>query len=75
MLNIVVKMDEPIKEEQRIRNIKEFFENKNKQKKTEDQILKLLYEAKGDLLNDEVLINTLQKSKLESQEIDERLKK
>ncbi len=59
MLNIVVKMDEPIKEEQRIRNIKEFFENKNKQKKTEDQILKLLYEAKGDLLNDEVLINTL----------------
>jgi dynein heavy chain len=30
MLNIVVKMDEPVKEELRIKNIKEFFENKNK---------------------------------------------
>ena len=36
MLNIVVKMEEPIKEEQRQRNIKEFFEYKNKQKATED---------------------------------------
>ena len=63
MLNIVVKIDEPIKEEHRIRNIKEFFDNKNKQKATEDQILKLLYEAKGNLLDDEVLIDTLQKSK------------
>lgn len=59
MLNIVVKMDEPVKEELRVKNIKEFFENKNKQKATEDQILKLLYEAKGDLLQDEVLINAL----------------
>lgn len=56
MLNIVVKMDEPVKEELRVKNIKEFFENKNKQKATEDLILKLLYEAKGDLLNDETLI-------------------
>lgn len=37
--------------------------------------MKLLYEAKGNLLNDEVLIDTLQKSKIESMEIEERLKK
>lgn len=36
MLNIVVKIEEPIKEEQRQKNIKEFFENKNRQKNTED---------------------------------------
>ena len=42
MLNIVVKIEEPAKEEQRQKNIKEFFENKNKQKNTEDLILKLL---------------------------------
>jgi dynein heavy chain len=59
MLNIVVKIEEPQKEEQRQKNIKEFFENKNKQKNTEDLILKLLQESKGDLLDDEVLIETL----------------
>lgn len=34
MLNIIVKKEEPVKEEQKQRNIKEFFENKNKQKAT-----------------------------------------
>lgn len=63
MLNIVVKMEEPIKEEQKQRNIKEFFENKNKQKATEDLILKLLGSAEGNLLDDEHLINTLENSK------------
>ena len=75
MLNIVVKLEQPIKEEQRQRNIKEFFENKNKQKNTEDLILRLLYEAKGNLLDDEFLIQTLQQSKIESNEIEEKLKK
>lgn len=63
MLNIVVKMEEPIKEEQRQRNIKEFFEYKNKQKATEDLILKLLGSAGENLLDDEELINTLENSK------------
>jgi len=31
MLNIVIKLEEPNKDEQRQRNIKEFFENKAKQ--------------------------------------------
>ena len=30
MLNIVIKIEEPNKDELRQRNIKEFFENKNK---------------------------------------------
>jgi dynein heavy chain len=32
MINIVVKIDEPSRVEQRMRNIEEFFNNKNKQK-------------------------------------------
>lgn len=52
MLNIIVKMEEPIKEEQKQRNIKEFFDNKNRQKATEDLILSLLGDAKGNLLDD-----------------------
>ena len=39
MLNIVIKIEEPNKDELRQRNIKEFFENKNKLKQTEDKIL------------------------------------
>lgn len=66
MLNIVVKQEEPSREQQRQKNIIEFFDNKEKQRKTEDMILRLLNEAKGDLLDDEVLIETLQKSKIES---------
>ena len=75
MLNIIVKMEEPIKEEQKQRNIKEFFDNKNKQKATEDMILKLLGSAEGNLLDDEELINTLENSKKESEEISEKMEK
>jgi dynein heavy chain, axonemal len=73
MLNIVVKIEEPNKEEQRQKNIKEYFENKNKQKQTEDKILKMLSEASGNILDDQELINTLQMSKVESNEIQEKL--
>lgn len=75
MLNIIVKKEEPIKEEQKQRNIKEFFENKNKQKATEDLILKLLGSAEGNLLDDEELINTLENSKKEAEEISEKMEK
>ena len=74
MLNTVVRIEEPNKEEQRQRNIKEFFENKNKQQATENRILKMLSEATGNILDDEELINTLQVSKIESIEIEEKLK-
>lgn len=75
MLNIVVKIDEPLKEEQRIKNIQLYFVNKNRQLETENLILKLLSESVGDLLEDEILIDTLSKSKEEGQEIEETLKK
>lgn len=52
MLNIVVKMEEPVKEEQKQKNIKEFFSNKKKQTDTENLILKLLGSAEGNLLDD-----------------------
>jgi dynein heavy chain len=38
-------------------------------------ILKLLYEAKGDLLNDEVLIDALKISKEESSKVEEKISK
>ena len=75
MLNIVVKIEEPAKEESKQRNVKEFFDNKNRMKATEDLILQLLNDAKGNLLDDEFLIETLQKSKVETAEIIEKLKK
>ena len=59
MLNIVIKIEEPNKDELRQKNIKEFFENKNKLQQTEDQILIMLSEASGNILEDEELINTL----------------
>lgn len=62
MLNIVVKKEEPIKEEQKQRNIREFSENKRKQKETEDLILRLLGSAGSNLLDDEELIDTLKNS-------------
>ena len=75
MLNIVVKIEEPAKEESKQRNVKEFYENKNRMKATEDLILQLLNESKGNMLEDEFLIETLNKSKIESTEITEKLKK
>jgi dynein heavy chain len=56
-----------------MKNIEEYFDNKKKQKACEDMILKLLYEAKGDLLNDEALIDALNTSKQEGQKVEEKL--
>ncbi|CAD8132456.1 unnamed protein product [Paramecium pentaurelia] len=75
MLNIVVKIDEPLKDEQRNKNISQYVINKNKQIQTENLILKLLSEASGDLLENEVLIKTLQQSKDDASEIELRLQK
>ena len=36
-------------------------------------ILKMLSEASGDILDDEELINTLENSKIESAEIEEKM--
>ena len=58
-----------------MKNIEEYFENKRIQKQTEDMILKLLYESKGDLLDDEALIDALKISKFESSKAEEKLGK
>jgi len=73
MLNIVVKAEEPSMEERRQKNIIEYFENKNKQKQTEDRILKQLSESSGNILDDEELIETLKSSKEESEQIERQL--
>ena len=62
VLNQVVQVEEPQKDQQRQNNIQQSQDLKDKQKKTEDAILKMLFEAKGDLLDDEQLIETLKKS-------------
>ena len=74
MLNIVVKTEEPLKEEQRQKNIRESYENKREQKKNEEHILFLLTNAAGNILEDEALIIALQTSKTASLEIEEKLK-
>lgn len=62
MLGTVIKKEEPTRDQLREKNIKDFFENKEAQRNTENLILKLLNESKGNLLDDEFLIQTLQKS-------------
>ena len=75
MLNIVVKFEEPLKEEQRQKNIREFFDNTNKQRVTEENILRLLFESEGNILDNDQLIDVLEKSKIDSIEIEEKLAK
>ncbi|EAS04067.1 axonemal dynein heavy chain (macronuclear) [Tetrahymena thermophila SB210] len=75
MLNIIVKQEEPQKDQQREKNVVEFFANKEKQVQTENKILQMLFESKGNLLDDENLIYQLQQSKNDNKEIQEKLKK
>ena len=76
MLNIVVKIEEPAKEEQRKTNIEELFENKINMQNIENNILQLISNSKADdLLNDEKLINALQNSKKETDSIYFKIEK
>ncbi|CAK86503.1 unnamed protein product (macronuclear) [Paramecium tetraurelia] len=75
MLNVVVKIDEPVKEELRIKNIFYFISNQDKLIKTEDQMLELLSQAGGDLLQNETIIIALQNTKDEGNNIEERIRK
>lgn len=59
MLNLIILIEEPLKEQSRQRSIEEFYANKERLKFTEDKILRLLYEAKGDLLDNDELTETL----------------
>ena len=68
-------MEEPEKELQRQENLREYFENKNKLRITENQILRLITESQNEILQDEQLIEALKRSKLETIQIEDRLQK
>ncbi|KAJ8605523.1 hypothetical protein CTAYLR_000063 [Chrysophaeum taylorii] len=74
MLGLAVACEESELEAQRERLVMEDAEMKRSLKDIEDKILHLLREAKGNILDDEQLINTLKESKISSTKIEEKLK-
>ena len=60
----VVRLERPDLEEQRNQLIVRINSDKNQLKAIEDRILKLLFHSEGNILDDEVLINTLNESKV-----------
>lgn len=60
----VVRLERPDLEDQRNQLIVRINSDKNQLKAIEDRILKLLFTSEGNILDDEVLINTLNESKV-----------
>nr|XP_060635826.1 dynein axonemal heavy chain 2 [Anolis sagrei ordinatus] len=73
LLGIVVRRERPELEEQKDHLVLNIAAGKRKLKELEDEILKLLNEATGSLLDDVQLVNTLQTSKLTATEVTEQL--
>ncbi|XP_028414460.1 dynein heavy chain 6, axonemal-like [Dendronephthya gigantea] len=73
LLGDVVRLERPDLEEQRNQLIVRINSDKNQLKAIEDRILKLLFHSEGNILDDEVLINTLNESKVTSGVISTRL--
>ncbi|XP_055959532.1 dynein axonemal heavy chain 2-like, partial [Patella vulgata] len=73
LLGIVVRKERPELEEQKDSLVRNIASGKKKLVECEDEILRLLNETKGSLLDDEQLVNTLQTSKTTSQEVSEQL--
>lgn len=69
LLGIVVQKEEPSLEKQKSELTIRVASGKKQLIQLEDEILRLLSEAKGSLLDDEGLVNTLQKSKSTSEEV------
>jgi dynein heavy chain, axonemal len=74
MLGIAVAKEEPALEATRERLVLEDAENKRQLKEIEDQILYLLKNSKGNILDDELLIDTLAQSKVTSNNIEQKVK-
>ncbi|XP_022090689.1 dynein heavy chain 6, axonemal-like isoform X2 [Acanthaster planci] len=74
LLSDVVRLERPDLEEQRNQLIVRINADKNQLKAIEDRILKLLFESEGNILDNEELIDTLNKSKVTSGVITTRLK-
>eukprot|EP00951_Prasinocladus_malaysianus_P010352 scaffold75916_cov45-Prasinocladus_malaysianus.AAC.1 len=74
LLGDVVRKERPDLEEQKDRLVVSISNDKRQLNDLEDKILKLLKESEGNILDDEVLINTLNNSKLTSGMIQGRVK-
>ncbi|KAI5075577.1 hypothetical protein GOP47_0009653 [Adiantum capillus-veneris] len=74
LLGDVVRKERADLEEQNDRLVVSISSDKKQLKDLEDKILKLLKESQGNILDDEVLINTLNNSKLTSSVIQGRVK-
>ena len=74
LLGDLVRKERPDLEEQKDRLVVSISNDKRQLRDLEDKILKLLKESQGNILDDEVLINTLNNSKLTSGVIAGRVK-
>ncbi|XP_072318696.1 dynein axonemal heavy chain 6 [Eucyclogobius newberryi] len=73
LLSDVVRLESPHLEEQRNALIVSINKDRNQLKAIEDRILKLLFTSKGNILDNEELVQTLQESKVTSEAIKIRL--
>uniref|UniRef100_A0A8C8SM12 Dynein axonemal heavy chain 2 n=1 Tax=Pelusios castaneus TaxID=367368 RepID=A0A8C8SM12_9SAUR len=73
LLGTVVRKERPELEEQKDSLVLNIAAGKRKLKELEDEILRLLNEATGSLLDDVQLVNTLQTSKVTAREVTEQL--
>lgn len=73
LLGIVVQKEEPTLEKQKSELTIRVAAGKRQLVDLEDEILRLLSESKGSLLDDEGLVNTLQQSKITSVEVTQSL--
>lgn len=75
MLDEIFKLEEPKLEEEKVKLIKNIEEDKSKQIATETEILMMLSRSEANLLDDDLLIEKLRKSKTNSVKVEERLEK
>ena len=73
LLGAVVRKERPELEEQKDKLVINIAKGKAKLQELEDEILRLLNDAQGSLLDDEQLVNTLQVSKVTSNEVTQQL--
>ncbi|XP_029311197.1 LOW QUALITY PROTEIN: dynein heavy chain 2, axonemal [Cottoperca gobio] len=73
LLGIVVRKERPELEEQKDSLVISIASGKRSLQELEDEILRLLNEATGSLLDDVQLVNTLQTSKVTATEVSEQL--
>ncbi|XP_028992315.1 dynein axonemal heavy chain 2 isoform X2 [Betta splendens] len=73
LLGIVVRKERPELEEQKDSLVISIASGKKRLQELEDEILRLLNEATGSLLDDVQLVNTLQTSKVTATEVSEQL--